>query len=201
MTAALGYLHTLSTQRRRSGQLLSIAAVLFSVPTFAAVGLSLPLPVTVERIAANLVPFANASAVETQGTSAPKSHGKIVLAPAERRAEARPTRAHESAPARPVPGRAVTRRAVAPATPAANAPAPRHDPVDAATQTTSGTTTTSGGGNGNGGSNPNAGGGNPNAGGANAGGNGGGNGGGGGSGRGANGPGGGGPERGGGAGA
>ena len=132
MTAALGYLNNLSTERRRSGQLLCIGAVVFAVPTFAAVGLSLPLPVTVERIAANLVPFANASAVESQSTSAPKAHGRIVLAPAERHAVARPTRAHDPAPTRPLPSRAASRHAVAPATP--GAPAPRHDPAETAGQ-------------------------------------------------------------------
>lgn len=100
MTAALTYLSGSSARPRGWGQLLCVAAVLFAVPVFAAVGLSLPLPVTVERIAANLVPFANVSALDSQASSAARTHGTIVLSPGERRSGAQPTRSHKTAPAR-----------------------------------------------------------------------------------------------------
>jgi hypothetical protein len=65
--------------RGLGARLLAVLAVVLPVPVFAVLGLSLPLPATVERIAAQLVPFGDAEslAVRTDGT--------IVLVPGEQR--------------------------------------------------------------------------------------------------------------------
>ena len=62
-------------------RLLAVLAVVLPVPVFAVLGLSLPLPATVERIAALLVPFGDAESpvVRTDGT--------IVLAPGEQQSQ------------------------------------------------------------------------------------------------------------------
>jgi hypothetical protein len=54
-------------------RVLAALAVLLPVPLLAAAGLSLPLPATVERLAAKLVPFGNASVAAAAAT-----HGSIV---------------------------------------------------------------------------------------------------------------------------
>jgi hypothetical protein len=62
MTAATAHLTrpALRTSLRgRSAHVLGAVAFALPVPLFAALGLSLPLPATVERIAAELVPFAS----------------------------------------------------------------------------------------------------------------------------------------------
>jgi hypothetical protein len=81
MTAALGHL-TGPTLRGRGGRFLCVLALVLPVPLFAALGLSLPLPATVERIAANLVPFGNAGSLDTNVSAA---RGSITLAPGEHR--------------------------------------------------------------------------------------------------------------------
>jgi hypothetical protein len=60
-------------------RLLAVLAVVLPVPVFAVLGLSLPLPATVERIAAQLVPFGDA------GSPAVRTDGTIVLVPGEQR--------------------------------------------------------------------------------------------------------------------
>jgi hypothetical protein len=60
-------------------RLLAVLAVALPVPVFAVLGLSLPLPATVERIAAQLVPFGDA------GSPAVRTDGTIVLVPGEQR--------------------------------------------------------------------------------------------------------------------
>lgn len=60
MTAAITHLPRLTLRRRlqgRSARAWSLLALVLPVPLFAALGLSIPLPSTVERIAAELVPF------------------------------------------------------------------------------------------------------------------------------------------------
>lgn len=59
-------------------RVLAALAVLLPVPLLAAAGLSLPLPATVERLAAKLVPFGKLSAAAAAAT-----HGSIVLAAGE----------------------------------------------------------------------------------------------------------------------
>ena len=65
-------------------RLLAVLAVVLPVPVFAVLGLSLPLPATVERIAAGLVPFGDVEppAVRTDGT--------IVLVPGEQQSQSSP---------------------------------------------------------------------------------------------------------------
>jgi hypothetical protein len=60
-------------------RLLAVLAVALPIPVFAVLGLSLPLPATVERIAAQLVPFGDA------GSPAVRTDGTIVLVPGEQR--------------------------------------------------------------------------------------------------------------------
>jgi hypothetical protein len=65
---------------------LSALGLAAAVPVFAAAGLSLPLPDAVERIAAELVPFAHAQASPSSGSRA--APGTIVLTGGERRPHA-----------------------------------------------------------------------------------------------------------------
>jgi hypothetical protein len=72
-------------------------AVCLPVPVFAATGLSLPLPATVERLAAALVPWADAASLEADESLSVGADGAIVLARheiagvADAEATARPT--------------------------------------------------------------------------------------------------------------
>jgi hypothetical protein len=65
---------------RRLEHLFVALGICLPIPVFAATGLSVPLPTTVERLAAALVPWANASATAEPEPVA----GKIVRAPGER---------------------------------------------------------------------------------------------------------------------
>jgi hypothetical protein len=69
--------------RAFGARLLAVLALVLPVPVFAVLGLSLPLPATVERLAARLVPFGS---VET-GSDAVALGGSIILAPGEQRSE------------------------------------------------------------------------------------------------------------------
>jgi hypothetical protein len=86
MTAAFGELVG-PTVRRRGGRFLCVLALVLPVPLFAALGLSLPLPATVERIAAKLVPFGDSIGLAG-------GRGSITLASGELR-----TGAHRAASA------------------------------------------------------------------------------------------------------
>jgi hypothetical protein len=73
---------TVRTRVRLQQRILVFLGVCLPVPVFAATGLSIPLPATVERMAAKLVPFADTSVL----AQAPvQTRGSIVLTPAERR--------------------------------------------------------------------------------------------------------------------
>jgi hypothetical protein len=61
MTAAPRHLNLRTAWRRRGERLLVFVGVLLPIPLFAASGLSLPLPASVERLAAALVPWAEAA--------------------------------------------------------------------------------------------------------------------------------------------
>jgi len=63
------------------GRLLAVLALVLPVPVCAVLGLSLPLPAIVERIAAKLVPFG------TGETRSAAEGGTIILAPGEQRSE------------------------------------------------------------------------------------------------------------------
>src|SRR5918998_4327444 len=62
-------------------RVLVFLGVCLPVPVFAATGLSVPLPATVERMAAELVPFADAVPL---GDTPVQTRGAIVLTQAER---------------------------------------------------------------------------------------------------------------------
>ena len=63
-------------------RILPFLGICLPVPLLAATGLSLPLPATVERLAARLVPFAEAATLETDPSTG-RRRGVIVRAPGE----------------------------------------------------------------------------------------------------------------------
>jgi hypothetical protein len=65
---------------RRWERCLIVLAVCLPVPAFAATGLSIPLPATVERLAAALVPWADATNLEAAESLTVGADGAIVLA-------------------------------------------------------------------------------------------------------------------------
>lgn len=83
-------LRTVSWRRRCERLLLSVG-VLLPIPVLAASGLSLPLPGPVERLAAALVPFAEA-ATTTDSLAARAPGGSIVRLGGESEPAAEPTR-------------------------------------------------------------------------------------------------------------
>lgn len=68
---------------RRWELALIVIGLSLPIPLFAATGLSLPLPATVERLAAALVPWTNAAALEENQALATGARGSIVRAPGE----------------------------------------------------------------------------------------------------------------------
>jgi hypothetical protein len=68
---------------RRWERVLVVLAVCLPVPVLAATGLSIPLPTTVERLAAALVPWGNAANLEADESPTVGADGAIVLAPHE----------------------------------------------------------------------------------------------------------------------
>ena len=65
---------------RRWERVLIALAVCLPVPVLAATGLSIPLPATVERLAAALVPWADAASLESDESLTVGADGAIVLA-------------------------------------------------------------------------------------------------------------------------
>jgi hypothetical protein len=65
---------------RRWERVLVVLAVCLPVPVLAATGLSIPLPATVERLAAALVPWADAARLEADESLIVGADGAIVLA-------------------------------------------------------------------------------------------------------------------------
>jgi hypothetical protein len=92
------------TQMRPRDRLLVVLGVCLPVPVFAATGLSLPLPATVERMATELVPFAQ----PVTGAEGGVASGSIVLTEAEQ-ARARLVVAQTRVAAEPAPQREVAR--------------------------------------------------------------------------------------------
>jgi hypothetical protein len=68
---------------RRWELALIVIGLSLPIPLFAATGLSLPLPATVERLAAALVPWTNAAALEENQALDAGARGSIVRAPGE----------------------------------------------------------------------------------------------------------------------
>ncbi|MDQ2967685.1 MAG: hypothetical protein M3R37_05120 [Actinomycetota bacterium] len=69
--------------RGRSAHILTVLALVLPVPLCAALGLSLPLPATVARIAAKLVPFANSAVLNANEEQLLGARGSIVRVPGE----------------------------------------------------------------------------------------------------------------------
>jgi hypothetical protein len=69
--------HTPVSQRWQ--RILAVLGVCLPIPLFAATGLSIPLPAPVERIAAALVPWADAATLAANEALAPGTRGSIVL--------------------------------------------------------------------------------------------------------------------------
>jgi hypothetical protein len=91
MTAAIAHLTgpgLRSSLRGRWARVFSALAIVLPVPLLAALGLSLPLPSSVERLAAKLVPFGDADALDANGTQA-LARGAIVHARGEQDAGGR----------------------------------------------------------------------------------------------------------------
>jgi hypothetical protein len=68
---------------RRCEHLLIVLGICLPVPLLAVTGLSIPLPATVERIAAALVPWANAATLDDNQALARGAGGSIVRMPSE----------------------------------------------------------------------------------------------------------------------
>ncbi len=60
-------------------RILAVLGVCLPIPLLAVTGLSIPLPAPVERIAAALVPWADAATLAADQALAPGAHGSIVL--------------------------------------------------------------------------------------------------------------------------
>jgi hypothetical protein len=87
-SAATPSFSTFSHRIRRWERVLVLLGVCLPIPLFAATGLSVPLPETVERIAAALVPWADESALDEGQAFSLGEDGSIVLAAGERSAGA-----------------------------------------------------------------------------------------------------------------
>jgi hypothetical protein len=86
MTAAIAQLMRPSVRASSSGwpaRVLTVLALVLCIPLCAALGLSLPLPATVARIAAKLVPFANSAVLDGRGEQLLGGPGSIVRFPGE----------------------------------------------------------------------------------------------------------------------
>jgi len=62
---------------------LTVLALVLPIPLCAALGLSLPLPATVARIAAKLIPFANSAVLDAREEQLVGARGSIVRLPGE----------------------------------------------------------------------------------------------------------------------
>ncbi len=86
MTAAIAQLMRPSLRASSSGwpaRVLTVFALVLPIPLCAALGLSLPLPATVARIAAQLVPFANSAVLDAKEEQFLGARGSIVRFPGE----------------------------------------------------------------------------------------------------------------------
>lgn len=87
MTAASQHLASPAPRAPRWERLLIFLGICLPVPLFAATGLTIPLPATVERLAAALVPWVETAMVDSNRALL---HGTIVLAPGEHGESAAP---------------------------------------------------------------------------------------------------------------
>src|SRR5688572_29342780 len=119
--------------------------VCLPVPLLAATGLSIPLPATVERLAAQLVPFAEAATLEASDKAGRRYRGVIVRTPTEKRPVARKrgaapslgsvTRASRKTRPAQKPVRPTTAATKPKPSPAKNTPSPRKNAPGASTET------------------------------------------------------------------
>ncbi len=85
MTAAIAHLtrpRLRASLRGRPVHIVTVLALVLPVPFCAALGLSLPLPASVARIAARLVPFANSAVLNAKEEQFLGARGSIVKTPA-----------------------------------------------------------------------------------------------------------------------
>jgi hypothetical protein len=92
-----GLLRSRAGLTRRCENALIVLGICLPVPLLAATGLSLPLPATVERIAAGLVPWMQTATLDENEALAAGANGSIVRAPGEQTAEAAGTSTPSSA--------------------------------------------------------------------------------------------------------
>jgi hypothetical protein len=123
---------------RRWELALIVIGLSLPIPLFAATGLSLPLPATVERLAAALVPWTNAAALEENQALDTGARGSIVRAPGE------------PAPESPVTPSAAANPRAAGAADSPSAGNGRHDPAKNTGGSGGGTGSGSGSGTGDG---------------------------------------------------
>jgi hypothetical protein len=139
---------------------LIVLGICLPIPLLAATGLSVPLPATVERIAAALVPWMDASAVTENDALLTGTSGEIIRSPSERSEPASPTPAAVSNP------RSAVDEAVASQSGNGKSDGGRHNPGGAGgSEGSSGEGSGSGGSGGSSGSGGGSGGGSPGAGG------------------------------------
>jgi hypothetical protein len=87
MTAAIAHLMRPSLPAPSGvwpARVLTVLALVLPIPFCSALGLSLPLPATVARIAAKLVPFANSAVLDAREEQLLGARGSIVGSPGER---------------------------------------------------------------------------------------------------------------------
>src|SRR5688572_1496191 len=89
MTAVSPHLASPAPRSPRWERLLIVLGICLPVPVFAATGLTIPLPATVERLAAALVPWVETAMVDSNRALL---RGTIILAPGEGREAAVPAR-------------------------------------------------------------------------------------------------------------
>jgi hypothetical protein len=84
-------------------RVLTVLALVLPIPFCSALGLSLPLPATVARIAAKLVPFANSAGLDTRDEQVIGARGSIVAIPGEAAGNGRSSIALGGSPTLPGP--------------------------------------------------------------------------------------------------
>jgi hypothetical protein len=86
MNHACGVRQSGGSRMSRLERILVLFGVLLPVPVLAATGLAIPLPATVERLAARLVPLAEAATIEADEVAVRARRGTIIRTPAEKAA-------------------------------------------------------------------------------------------------------------------
>jgi hypothetical protein len=106
--ASRGLVRSRPRLSRRWENTLIVLGICLPVPLFAATGLSVPLPATVERIAAALVPWADTATLDENQALAAGASGSIVRAPGERAPDKTASAPIPAAAANPRPSKATS---------------------------------------------------------------------------------------------